>query len=510
MSLRVRMLAIGAALVLILVALALAVHLAVSRVADNRSQITMRLDPATVQSRAIATSLVDQETGQRGYVISGDDSFLAPYRDGRRQFDQEVRSLHQLLASDGQLTRLLDDVVTAAERWRAVGAAPEIAARRSGGETRADALVRSGVGKSAFDDVRAATGDLQSAIDARLATARDRDAAALRLLRVVTVLGPLIVLLLVAVLLLLTRRWVVKPLLAVQSSMRSVAAGELSREIPATGPPEVAALGRDAEAMRRRIVEELNIARSATEALQQHSPAVSGLQRELASPAAWHTARLEVAGVVHSAEGVLAGDWWAPHLRPDGTTSIVIADVSGHGTAAGLVALRFKHRLLALLDTDLPLGNAFTIAATGLVDDPERFVACLCLVVDPVAQQVTWVNAGHPPGLLVRGATAEAPLHLEPTGPIVSSLTTGWAVRTEQMRVGDLLMLATDGILEARDGQGREFGEVRLLDTIRKRRPATAADAVGECMEAVRHFAVDVRRDDVTCVAVRLLDDTRR
>ena len=273
---------------------------------------------------------------------------------------------------------------------------------------------------------------------------------------------------------------------------------------------EVAALGRDAEAMRRRIVEELNVARSATEALQQHSPAVSGLQRELASPAAWHTARLEVAGVVHSAEGVLAGDWWAPHLRPDGTTSIVIADVSGHGTAAGLVALRFKHRLLALLDTDLPLGNAFTIAATGLVDDPERFVACLCLVVDPVAQQVTWVNAGHPPGLLVRGATAEAPLHLEPTGPIVSSLTTGWAVRTEQMRVGDLLMLATDGILEARDGQGREFGEVRLLDTIRKRRPATAADAVGECMEAVRHFAVDVRRDDVTCVAVRLLDDTRR
>ena len=45
------------------------------------------------------------------------------------------------------------------------------------------------------------------------------------------------------------------------------------------------------------------------------------------------------------------------------------------------------------------------------------------------------MNAGHPPGLLLRSATAEAPLHLEPTGPIVSSLTTGWAVRTEPMRV---------------------------------------------------------------------------
>ena len=51
MSLRVRMLAIGAALVLVLVALALAVHLAVSRMADNRSQITMRLDPAMVVGR---------------------------------------------------------------------------------------------------------------------------------------------------------------------------------------------------------------------------------------------------------------------------------------------------------------------------------------------------------------------------------------------------------------------------------------------------------------------------
>ncbi len=476
---------------------------------DNRRLITMRLDPAAVQSRAIATSLVDQETGQRGYVISGDDAFLAPYREGQEHFDEDVRSLRRLLASDAQLTQLLDEVVLAADQWRAVGAGPEIAARRSGDETRAEELVRTGVGKAAFDEVRAATEDLQSAIDAQLETARERDVVALRLLRVVTVLGPLIVLLLGVASLLLTRRWVVTPLLAVRSSMRHVAAGELSREIPASGPREVAALGRDAEAMRRRIVEELDVARSATEALDQHSPAVAGLQRELASPTAWRTGQLDVAGVVHSAEGVLAGDWWAPHLRPDGTTSIVLADVSGHGTSAGLVALRFKHRLMALLDTDLPLGDAFTIATTGLDEDPERFVACLCLVVDPATQQVSWVNAGHPPGLLLRGATTEAPVHLDPTGPIVGPLTTGWEVRTVSVRTGDLLLLCTDGILEARDEQGREFGEERLLDALRHRRPGTAADAVGDCLEAARHFAVDVRRDDVTCVAVRLLDDTR-
>ena len=77
------------------------------------------------------------------------------------------------------------------------------------------------------------------------------------------------------------------------------------------------------------------------------------------------------------------------------------------------------------------------------------------------------------------------------------------------VRTGDLLLLCTDGILEARDEQGREFGEERLLDALRHRRPGTAADAVGDCLEAARHFAVDVRRDDVTCVAVRRLGDTR-
>ena len=82
---------------------------------------------------------------------------------------------------------------------------------------------------------------------------------------------------------LLLRRWVLRPVLSLRSRMRAVADGDIDEQLLIDGPPEVAAIGRDAESMRRRIVAELEAARAATEALRQHSPVVSLLRSELTS-----------------------------------------------------------------------------------------------------------------------------------------------------------------------------------------------------------------------------------
>ncbi len=249
---------------------------------------------------------------------------------------------------------------------------------------------------------------------------------------------------------------------------------------------------------------ELDASRAATEALTQHSPVVTLLRSELVSHPGPTSDGLEIAGMVLSAEGVLAGDWWEAVRRPDGTTALVLADVSGHGAEAGLVAYAFKQRITALLDTGLDLGSVFEIASRRTDSDTERFLSCLVVAVDPSAQRLSWVNAGHPAALVVGEDRRGTPTELGPTGPLISSVTSGWEVRQAAFGPGDLLLACTDGVLEARDLAGAEFGSEGLLGVLRRLQPWSAEGAVVACREAVQRFAADVRRDDVTCVALTL------
>ena len=503
MSLRLRLLVLFTVLVLVVTFAAVAVTMALRNVEANRVLVTQSLQPASVQSRALLVALIDQETGERGYLLTGDRRFLQPYRDGRQEFADRLAELRGDFRGDRGMTAALDRVAAAAETWRRVGAMPEIRARRSGEARRAAALVATGRGKAAFDGLRARVADLQSLIDARAFAAQRRDVDDLQMLRDLILIsrGTLIFLLVLGALLL--RRWVLAPVQRLRSRMRAVADGRIEEEVLIDGPPEVAAVGRDAESMRRRIVAELDAARAATEALTQHSPVVSLLRSELTSHPRAEANGLEVAGMVLSAEGVLAGDWWEAFRRPDGTTALVIADVSGHGAEAGLVAFAFKQRIIALLDSDLDLADAFELAARR-PEDVERFLSCLVVVVDPEAQRLSWVNAGHPPALVVDRQHRDIVRELGPTGPLISAVTSGWVVATTLFGPDDMLVACTDGVLEARGPDGREFGVTGLVEVMKRLERWSPDEAVAECREAVRRFAVDVRRDDVTCVALAL------
>jgi sigma-B regulation protein RsbU (phosphoserine phosphatase) len=503
-SLRLRLVAVLAVLVIVLGVAAFTVRLAMERVRENRDLVSERLEPAAVRSRALLVSLVDQETGQRGFVITGADRFLAPYRNGQERFAEHAAALREAFGEDHVMRDALDRVAAAATQWRRVGAEPEIAARRAGDVERAERLVLAGAGKTAFDRARAEAERLQDLIDARTRDARAQDERDLELLRWLVLGSVLLIVLAITVVALLLRRWVLLPIFRTRASMRDIARGELGRRVRVAGPPEVAAIGRDAESMRRRIVAELAAAQAATEALGQHSPAVVGLRRELAAVGGPVAPEIDLHGEVLAAEGVLTGDWWEARRRPDGTTAVIVADVSGHDTEAGLVGLRFKQRIGALLDSTLDVETVFAVAAGNPDHDPERFVACLLLVVDHEAGQVTWINAGHPAALLVQQGRRPTVRELGPTGPLVSAVSAGWTARTARLGPTDLLLACTDGILEARDASGREFGTQGVLGVLSRLQVWTVQEAVAECIEAVRLHAVDVRRDDLTCVAVAL------
>jgi serine phosphatase RsbU (regulator of sigma subunit)/CHASE3 domain sensor protein len=503
-SLRQRALGLLLVAGVILAWAALVVERAFDDVSAQRAYVAGTVQRGQDLSLDTLVEALNQETGARGFVLTGDAAFLDPYVSGREAVREDLTALTALFAAEPETLGLIEQVERDFAAWSDRSRA-EVRAAREGDVRRARQLIRQGEGKAAFDQLRASAGALQEHIRDELVRQRALTESAFDQLRTTfwAVTAVLVALVLVAGLLL--RRWVLVPVDQLRSSMRAVAAGDLGSPVVAPGPEEVEAIGLDAEAMRRRIVAELENTRAAAEALEQDSPAVAGLMRELQSTSTEQVRGVEVRGVVRPAEGVLAGDWWDALPLPGGRTAVVVADVSGHGPEACLVAARFKQRLTVLLQADIALPEAFEVAVRDLDLEDERFLSCVVVLLNPDWRRVQWLNAGHPGALLLRRAADDLTGYpLDTTGPIVGAPGARWSVEETWLGVDDMLLLVTDGITEARDASDRELGVDGVVDSLRHSRARTPERVVEEVVDTVRRFAVDLRRDDLTCVALRL------
>lgn len=464
-----------------------------------RTEVRARVQPASDAARDLLGDLVDQETGVRGFVLTGRDDFLEPYEAGRRRTRAALAEIAGLTAGDGPIAASVREVRRLQATWQIDGAEPEIRARRRGDVARAQALVNTGRAKGLFDRLRAEVDVLQSMLERRVATANVRSQeAASQLVAQLTGIAALLVVLAVASLL-LARRWILDPLGRLRFAMRAVSDGDLSRSVDPGGPPEIVALGRDAEAMRRRILDELEASEGARQALESEGAVSLGLRRQLDS-APRTPDGLVLAGELHAAEGILAGDWWDVVALPSGDAALVLADVSGHGAGAGLVAVRLKHVLTAGLRAGLRPGAALRMAAEELGDDPERFATCVVVRIDARLGGLSWANAGHPPPLVRSPSGTLAELGV--TGPLLSGMGGDWAERERTLGPGELLVAFTDGLTEARR-EGDALGEDGVRAVLLGLTDPSPRAAVDACLAAARAHAREQRRDDITVVALQ-------
>jgi signal transduction histidine kinase/CHASE3 domain sensor protein len=112
----------------------------------------------------IAKDMVDQETGQRGFIITGEDSFLEPYHHGQTQLATDIAALRQQLTADSDNLALLSQVETLATEWLEKAAKPEIGARQTMNANPVTvndvaALIQAGTGKNILDAMRAQFAD---------------------------------------------------------------------------------------------------------------------------------------------------------------------------------------------------------------------------------------------------------------------------------------------------------------------------------------------------------------
>ncbi len=239
------------------VAVAVVIVGAVSLLAllDSRAQLVDSLDPARDALLDYFTALVNQQSGLRGFVVSGDQQFLEAHQMGLA--DESVARA-ALLGRLGQFPQIRQDVAALtdlADRWQRDFSVPELA-MVGRGETIPDELLVAS--KAAFDDIRDATAALKADLDG--ARSRERDALDGATQRLVFLLLAAAVGLssIGALIWWALRRSVTEPLERIAEDARRVARGELHHAVVPTGGPEFQALAADIDAMRTRILDELS------------------------------------------------------------------------------------------------------------------------------------------------------------------------------------------------------------------------------------------------------------
>lgn len=480
--------------VTLIMGLSASVVIDLRRVVDEQRVV---LIPAMQAVARFEAGVREQQRGERGYVITGDRTFLDPHESGRRATAEAEADLRRLLATDPALLTEVDGAVGAYEKWYREAVVPTIAAMDRGEPDQAAATVAN-VGRSRFESFVAELAELREGIDAR--TARTEAEVLVneeRLLRLL-VGAALAALVILALVLAALDQWVIAPVNRLKDAVRRVAGGDLAQAVVVDGPREVVDLADDVDAMRVRILSELEEMRRANEALAQQAPLVVGL-RDVLLPAVQAPTSLRVDSLFLPAEGVLAGDWFDLWPLDDGRVGMVVADISGHGAEAGLFALRLKDLLVSAVAIFPQPGEALGWVAERLGDTGERFATIFLTVLDGDRGRMLYASAGHPAVLL---AQPESIVSLLPTGPILGPLRAGWETRSARLNPDTVLVAYTDGLIEARSPLGEEFGSARLLEVVTRLRGRSPQEVIAACREALEGFGAGRFQDDVTLVAV--------
>ncbi|MBG0815551.1 CHASE3 domain-containing protein [Planomonospora sp. ID82291] len=252
---------------------------ALRHTAQVSNRLVDQISPARVESERLQTALLDQETGVRGFVLTGREEFLEPYTAGREAERRSVDEIRRLI-SHGRTLRELDEVERLIGLWRDRHAEPMIQLTRDEGVGKVG-TAQAEAGRKAFEAVRAAL-DAQNAAWTRARDDARADLGDARLVRDAAFLGILTVLLfaIIAVAVLL-RVVVFRPLDLLGSASRRVTGGDFDHHIDIGGPADIAALSRDMEAMRERIVAELEESHRARHLLEEQTTELRRSNAEL-------------------------------------------------------------------------------------------------------------------------------------------------------------------------------------------------------------------------------------
>jgi serine phosphatase RsbU (regulator of sigma subunit) len=260
---------------------------------------------------------------------------------------------------------------------------------------------------------------------------------------------------------------------------------------------------REIEAERRRVTEKLEADRRATQELEIAKQVQARLFPQMLPP----METLDYAGSCIQARQV-GGDYHDILDLGRGRFGLVIGDISGKGIAAALLMANLQANLrsqcaIALDDLERLLCSVNRLFYQNTSES--SFATLFFAEYDDQARRIRYVNCGHLPALVLRHDGAVE--RLASTATLVG-IFQDWecSIAECQLCAGDSLALYTDGITESFNDAGEEFGEQRLIDSLRRYRDLAPQAVIASIVDEVRMFSPHEQYDDITLIVAKCRD----
>jgi CHASE3 domain sensor protein len=428
------------ALAAIGVPIALAGQLGIIRTFNAVNLDVARIRQGQFAADAVLQLQTDEETGIRGYAQTRDPAFLEPYHLGRMRMAEELRTLGSHV--DG------DSAAGAVAALRATNAAwlHEVAEPVLRGTPYTRALARRG--KALIDRFRAQLVPIQSEFDERYTQTLNRRNM---LVRVTTGIGVAAV-----------------SVIAIGLVIIAVFYSRLRDE-----------LGRD---------------RAIVEALQNIASTRLVVPAQLDAGVAYRSA---------TRGARVGGDVYDLFRLDDERTLLVVGDVSGKGLTAAIDTTFVRYSVRALAGEALgpsAIVTRFDALYRGAALAPEAFVSLFVAIHDSRTGTLDYANAGHEAAWIRRGAALQ---RLDPTGPICGIGGFPFGQARASLAIDDLLVLATDGLTEARTPRGGFVTTATVEDWLTQLPAPSAQLFVDGLLAELQRFTRHHTIDDVAILVVR-------
>jgi sigma-B regulation protein RsbU (phosphoserine phosphatase) len=221
-------------------------------------------------------------------------------------------------------------------------------------------------------------------------------------------------------------------------------------------------------------------------------------------------AGLDYAGACRPAGGV-GGDYYDFILLSDTELSIAIGDVSGKGISAALLTATLRaslhvqtaHRVTDLADMMADLNRLVYESSSA-----NRYATFFYAQYESSTRLLEYVNAGHNPPLIFRARSDRHDvLRLDVGGPVIGLMPEcSYVQQSVTLEEGDVLVLFTDGISEAMNAAGEEWGDGRLMEAIGANLALPAHQLIDRIMRASDEFVAGVAQyDDMTLITARVI-----
>lgn len=254
------------------------------------------------------------------------------------------------------------------------------------------------------------------------------------------------------------------------------------------------------EAQRRAVLEKIESERRVAHELE----IATKVQARLFPQTLPHCDTLEYAGICIQARKV-GGDYYDFLNLGQDRLGLVVSDIAGKGIAAALLMANLQANLRSqcVIAVEQPQRFLRSLNQLFYENTVESAYATLFFAeYDDRLGRLRYANCGHLAGLLIRSDdTVE---RLDSTGTVLG-LFEDWDCSIGERRLfsGDILALYTDGVTESFNGAGEEFGEQRLIESLRRHRESSSPDALRSIAEDVRRFNPQEQQDDITLIIAR-------